>query len=144
MLRIEKIIAAAALLFSAAHANATSVPLNRVECHETTVYAETTNNVVSSSPKKSDVSVYEIDETFGAMYVVMYNEKPVYNGTTTYFKTTPLAFAYDNSDAAHVDKFMLSRITGDLSRIQSFLVNGNGTSTTVSGHCEPVTLTTKF
>lgn len=147
MLRIEKIIAAAALLFSAAHANATSVPLNRVECHETTVYAETTNNVISSSQKINNVVVYEIDEAFGAMYIVMSNGTPVHNGMTTYFKTTPLEFAFDNSDhypAGYVDKFMLSRITGDLSRIQSFLVNGNGTSTTVSGHCEPVTLTTKF
>jgi len=84
------VIAAAALLFSAAHANATSVPSKiRVECHETRVDTVTTNNVLSSKDKTNNVVVYEIIEAYGMMYPVMYNGTPVYNGLNTYVKTSP-------------------------------------------------------
>ena len=62
----KTVIAAAALLFSAVNANATSEPLKiRIECHETRVDTVTTNNVVSSSQKTNNVVVYEITEALG-------------------------------------------------------------------------------
>ena len=144
----KTVIVAAALLFTAAHANATSGPVIRVECHETRVDTVTTNNVVSSNHKTDNVVVYEINEAFGMMYPVVYNGTPVYNGQVTYVKTSPLAVVLDDDverHSAYADyKMTLNRVTGDLSRISSHLVDGNGMSSTTTGHCEPVTLTPKF
>ena len=85
------------------------------------------------------------------MYPVMYNGTPVYNGLNTYVKTSPLGVVLDDDARPHhgpdvkfEDKLTLNRITGDLSRINWYLVGGNGMSTTITGHCEPVTLTPKF
>lgn len=151
----KTVIAAAAPLFSAAHANATSVPVIRVECHETRVTTVTTNNVVTSSQKSNDVFVYAINEVDRYMYPVMQNGQPVYNGMTIYIKTSPQAIVLDDEaenpppppNAPHVEKkLMLNRITGDLSQIISIFASssGNGISNVITGHCEPVTLTPKF
>ena len=144
----KTIIAAAALLFSAANANATSPTVIRVECHETRVDTVTTNNVVTKTEKTNNIFVYEIDEAYGGMYPVIENGVPVYNGMVTYIKTSPLAVVLDDNIERHstyaVRKLTLNRVTGDLSRINSYLVDGNGMSTIVTGHCEPVTLAPKF
>jgi hypothetical protein len=152
----ETVIAAYALLFSAAHAHATSVPVIRVECHETRVDTVTTNNVVSSNNKTNNVVVYEIKEDYGLMYEVMYNGTPVYNGMAIYIKSSPQAIVLDDHaenpppppnappDIKNEKKMMLNRITGDLSFIVSTFAGGNGMTTTITGHCEPVTLTPKF
>jgi hypothetical protein len=125
----KTVIAASALLFSAAHAKATSDPLKiRVECHETTVHTVTTNNVISSNHKTDNVVVYEINEAAlgGEMYPVMHNGTPVYNGQVTWVKISPLAVVLDDDaenlppppnaphDVKVENKFMLNRITGDL------------------------------
>jgi hypothetical protein len=150
---MKNLLMTAALLFSASNANATSLTVIRVECHETKVITDTTNNVVTKQEKTNNVVVYEIKEADGVMYPVMYNEQPVYNGMVTYIKTSPQAVVLDDyvyrSWFTHPEfkvekKLMLNRITGDLSDIYSTFEGGTGMSITITGHCEPVTLTPKF